>query len=48
MGDPAAQILQQPLLCEVSGVINTTKTGGLLLSVFIASSKYQAGRGASI
>ena len=31
----------------MSGVINMTKTGSLLLSVFIASSKYQAGRGAS-
>ena len=33
---------------KLSGVINMTKTDGLLLSVFIASSKYQAGRGASI
>ena len=33
---------------SLSRVINMTKTGSLLLSVFIASSKYQAGRGASI
>ena len=32
----------------MSGVIDMTKTGGLLLSMFIASSMYQAGRGASI
>ena len=32
----------------LSGGHNMTKTGGLLLSVFIASYKYQAGRGASI